>query len=241
MRIVEFCNSNSGFMDAILATLSLALSVIAVLISVDTANRQIQISLLENRLDVYKHIQKICSFIERFPVAAQNRPYIGKCTLASAFLYQVGSKEYNICKEINLIKKRAVSIEELEMKSALEKEWMDMADNLFEFCATETRNNSELQNNLHFLFDSNTEECVKKIIPIYEVFLVGHVYFNDAEFNSAIEDMIQVSNEVHLSSLLKNIEQQTLKRKQSIVFRLRNLFMDSLIYQFIKEKLLKIR
>ena len=39
MRIVEFCNSNSGFISAVLATLSFVLSAVAIFISVILSNR----------------------------------------------------------------------------------------------------------------------------------------------------------------------------------------------------------
>ena len=214
MKIVEFCNSNSGFISAILAALSFALSAIAIFISVQTANRQAQISLLEKRFDIYNNIQKICSFIGKFPVAAQNKSYIGRCSLSCAFLYPLGTKEHNICQEINAIKKCAISAENLETKKALEKEWMNKADELLEFCAIETRNNLELQNSVHFLYSPDIEERVKKLLSIYESFQLGHVYFTNAEFDSAIQEIIQVSNEVQISSLLESIEKQTLKRKQ---------------------------
>ena len=133
MRIVEFCNSNSGFISAVLATLSFVLSAVAIFISVQTSTHQAQISLLEKRFDIYSKIQKICSFIEKFPAAAQDKSYIGRCSLACAFLYPLGTKEYNICQEINAIKKCAISAESLEAKKTLEKEWMNEADKLFEF------------------------------------------------------------------------------------------------------------
>ena len=53
MRIVEFCNSNSGFISAVLATLSFVLSAVAIFISVQTSTHQAQISLLEKRFDIY--------------------------------------------------------------------------------------------------------------------------------------------------------------------------------------------
>ena len=59
MRIVEFCNSNSGFISAVLATLSFVLSAVAIFISVQTSTHQAQISLLEKRFDIYSKIQKI--------------------------------------------------------------------------------------------------------------------------------------------------------------------------------------
>lgn len=95
MRIVEFCNSNSGFISAVLATLSFVLSAVAIFISVQTSTHQAQISLLS----------------------------------------------------------------------------------------------------------------------IYESFQLGHVYFTNAEFDSAIQKIIQVSNEIQISYLLESIEQETLKRK----------------------------
>lgn len=214
MNIVEFFNSNNGFISAILAILSFILSAVAILISVKTANLQIQISLLEKRLDVFNKVQKICSFVEKFPVAAQKQSYIGKCSLSCTFLYQLGSKEYNICKKLNSIKKHAITTENLEIKDTLEKEWMHMADELFEFCVIEMRNNSELQNNLHFLYTSGIEERVRRLLGTYEAFLFGHVYFTDAEFDSAIQEMIQMSNVVHASSLLEDMEKKTIKRKQ---------------------------
>lgn len=58
MRIVEFCNSNSGFISAVLATLSFVLSAVAIFISVQTSTHQAQISLLEKRFDIYSKIQK---------------------------------------------------------------------------------------------------------------------------------------------------------------------------------------
>ena len=102
MRIVEFCNSNSGFISAVLATLSFVLSAVAIFISVQTSTHQAQISLLEKRFDIYS---------------------------------------------------------------------------------------------------------------IYESFQLGHVYFTNAEFDSAIQKIIQVSNEIQISYLLESIEQETLKRK----------------------------
>lgn len=48
---------------------------------------------------------------------------------------------------------------------------------------------------------------------IYESFQLGHVYFTNAEFDSAIQKIIQVSNEIQISYLLESIEQETLKRK----------------------------
>lgn len=213
MRIVEFCNSNSGFISAVLATLSFVLSAVAIFISVQTSTHQAQISLLEKRFDIYSKIQKICSFIEKFPAAAQDKSYIGRCSLACAFLYPLGTKEYNICQEINAIKKCAISAESLEAKKTLEKEWMNEADKLFEFCAIEMRNNLELQNSVHLLYSPDIEKCVKKLLSIYESFQLGHVYFTNAEFDSAIQKIIQVSNEIQLSYLLESIEQETLKRK----------------------------
>ena len=41
MRIVEFCNSNSGFISAVLATLSFVLSAVAIFISVIFSNGDI--------------------------------------------------------------------------------------------------------------------------------------------------------------------------------------------------------
>ena len=111
MRIVEFCNSNSGFISAVLATLSFVLSAVVIFISVQTSTHQAQI-----RFDIYSKIQKICSFIEKFPAAAQDKSYIGRCSIACAFLYPLGTKEYNICQEINAIKKCAISAESLEAK-----------------------------------------------------------------------------------------------------------------------------
>ena len=181
MRIVEFCNSNSGFISAVLATLSFVLSAVAIFISVQTSTHQAQISLLEKRFDIYSKIQKICSFIEKFPAAAQDKSYIGRCSLACAFLYPLGTKEYNICQEINAIKKCAISAESLEAKKTLEKEWMNEADKLFEFCAIEMRNNLELQNSVHLLYSPDIEKCVKKLLSIYESFQLGHVYFTNEE------------------------------------------------------------
>lgn len=155
----------------------------------------------------------ICSFIEKFPAAAQDKSYIGRCSLACAFLYPLGTKEYNICQEINAIKKCAISAESLEAKKTLEKEWMNEADKLFEFCAIEMRNNLELQNSVHLLYSPDIEKCVKKLLSIYESFQLGHVYFTNAEFDSAIQKIIQVSNEIQISYLLESIEQETLKRK----------------------------
>ena len=171
------------------------------------------VSLLEKRFDIYSKIQKICSFIEKFPAAAQDKSYIGRCSLACAFLYPLGTKEYNICQEINAIKKCAISAESLEAKKTLEKEWMNEADKLFEFCAIEMRNNLELQNSVHLLYSPDIEKCVKKLLSIYESFQLGHVYFTNAEFDSAIQKIIQVSNEIQISYLLESIEQETLKRK----------------------------
>lgn len=56
-------------------------------------------------------------------------------------------------------------------------------------------------------------QCVKKLLSIYESFQLGHVYFTNAEFDSAIQKIIQVSNEIQISYLLESIEQETLKRK----------------------------
>ena len=118
-----------------------------------------------------------------------------------------------LCQEINAIKKCAISAESLEAKKTLEKEWMNEADKLFEFCAIEMRNNLELQNSVHLLYSPDIEKCVKKLLSIYESFQLGHVYFTNAEFDSAIQKIIQVSNEIQISYLLESIEQETLKRK----------------------------
>ena len=125
----------------------------------------------------------------------------------------MGTKEYNICQEINAIKKCAISAESLEAKKTLEKEWMNEADKLFEFCAIEMRNNFELQNSVHLLYSPDIEKCVKNLLSIYESFQLGHVYFTNAEFDSAIQKIIQVSSEIQISYLLESIEQETLKRK----------------------------
>ena len=93
------------------------------------------------------------------------------------------------------------------------EEWMNEADKLFEFCAIEMRNNLELQNSVHLLYSPDIEKCVKKLLSIYESFQLGHVYFTNAEFDSAIQKIIQVSNEIQISYLLESIEQETLKRK----------------------------
>ena len=90
---------------------------------------------------------------------------------------------------------------------------MNEADKLFEFCAIEMRNNLELQNSVHLLYSPDIEKCVKKLLSIYESFQLGHVYFTNAEFDSAIQKIIQVSNEIPISYLLESIEQETLKRK----------------------------
>lgn len=86
-------------------------------------------------------------------------------------------------------------------------------EQLFEFCAIEMRNNLELQNSVHLLYSPDIEKCVKKLLSIYESFQLGHVYFTNAEFDSAIQKIIQVSNEIQISYLLESIEQETLKRK----------------------------
>lgn len=70
---------------------------------------------------------------------------------------------------------------------------MNEADKLFEFCAIEMRNNLELQNSVHLLYSPDIEKCVKKLLSIYESFQLGHVYFTNAEFDSAIQKIIQVS------------------------------------------------
>lgn len=226
MKIVEFCNSNNGFMSAILAILSFVLSAVAVLVSIKTANRQVQISLMEKRLAVYEKVQKIATFIERFPVVAQiNTSYIDRCSLASTFLYQKGSKEYNICKEINEIKKRAIE-QNSDILNALRKEWKDKedTDELFDFYIAEQQNNRELRNNLHFLFTSDIEKCVEMLLKTYEAFLFGHVYLSNAELDEVIQGMTQVSNKVHTSLLLEKMQQQTLKRKKS-VFLMSDIFL----------------
>ena len=126
------------------------------------------------------------------------------------FFISIGNKRIQ---EINAIKKCAISAESLEAKKTLEKEWMNEADKLFEFCAIEMRNNLELQNSVHLLYSPDIEKCVKKLLSIYESFQLGHVYFTNAEFDSAIQKIIQVSNEIQISYLLESIEQETLKRK----------------------------
>lgn len=66
---------------------------------------------------------------------------------------------------------------------------------------------------VHLLYSPDIEKCVKKLLSIYESFQLGHVYFTNAEFDSAIQEIIQVSNEIQISYLLESIEQETLKRK----------------------------
>ena len=77
----------------------------------------------------------------------------------------------------------------------------------------DTIHNLELQNSVHLLYSPDIEKCVKKLLSIYESFQLGHVYFTNAEFDSAIQKIIQVSNEIQISYLLESIEQETLKRK----------------------------
>ena len=71
----------------------------------------------------------------------------------------------------------------------------------------------QIQTEQNLLYSPDIEKCVKKLLSIYESFQLGHVYFTNAEFDSAIQKIIQVSNEIQISYLLESIEQETLKRK----------------------------
>ena len=85
-----------------------------------------------------------------------------------------------------------------------------MPERIVEFCNS---NSGFISAVLATLYSPDIEKCVKKLLSIYESFQLGHVYFTNAEFDSAIQKIIQVSNEIQISYLLESIEQETLKRK----------------------------
>ena len=53
MEFIKRCNNNQGFLSALLAIVSISLSVVAICISISTAKQQNKIALFEKRQHVY--------------------------------------------------------------------------------------------------------------------------------------------------------------------------------------------
>lgn len=208
LQVIDFCNQNNGFLSAVLSVVSALMALIAIYISVLTARRQEKLSLYDKRIELYTHIKKICLFLDRFPVSAQKGNYDA---LAKCFVYQVGSSEAKQFDQIVSIKKRINMEQDKREQEKLEHRLRQEVDKMFSFCVQEMNMNNDVTNGVHFLFDEDIEKRVKRIVDLYEAFVLGHPVFWDEDYEKFIRDVADVKKKYDVDTLLRDIEKKIWK------------------------------
>ncbi len=210
--MILWCNTNQGFISAILALFSVIISAIAICISISTSKMQAQTQLLQQRLSAYSQLKKAYSFFKRYVEIARDKPYLSKCHFANILLYSLNSPQEKICDKIlNIRKKLNLEPDEKE-KQALEEKWVQISDDMVPYVLETTTLLTSLKNDVHLLYTDNLFELLSELIDQYELFLISHFLYQDKELDDAILQMQDIITKLDSHSIMERVEQQTLKK-----------------------------
>ena len=203
--MVEFLNANSGFASIVLAALSLVSSLIAILISINIAKQQTQVSLFEKRLEIYNYVKKCCLLIRRFPVIADGKKSKGLFYSASIFLYPLGSKERALSDKVSEVDSQLALNPTPETRKNLDNQRTVLTEGFAPFCISELQVLAKYATSSTFLFRSRTADKAMKVLSLYETFLLGAPLFEVREFEEQIKAMKALSSEIDLDALLHDM------------------------------------
>lgn len=161
-------------------------------------------------MEVYTHIKKVCLFLERFPDSVKTGNYDA---MAMSFIYQIGSPEAKLFKQIMPIKTQIEAEKDTVRKETLTKQLLQEADKMFPFCLKEMEVCDSVINDTHFLFSQDIEKRVTHAVGLYEAFILGHLYYSRVEYEEFIQDVAKSKAEYALDTLLKDVEKQIWKTK----------------------------
>lgn len=210
MIIIVFFNDNEGFISAILSAISIGLSVWALFYSINLGKRQNQIALLEKRAEIYQELLRIYGVCRDYPKRAKDSSYIGKLSMACAFLHSVNSKEYMICTKLRKLQKKELVTQDKNEKEKLQKKWIKTADELVDYAIRETELMDKLRTQMHLLYTEDIEAVGKEIIDIYEQFSIGFSGMDDEQLVEIINNMTAIIEKAEREFFIENLEKQTL-------------------------------
>ncbi|MCI5679296.1 MAG: hypothetical protein MR278_04875 [Bacteroidales bacterium] len=213
MKILEFCNNNSGFLSAVLAIASILLSYVAIRVSRATAKGQIDAQLFEKRVDLYSEVKEIyiiCnSLIEKNNNI--NHLYPLKMRLFIADLFSPETKECVSALGMVVLKEKMKKVDESsdEYISLLEK-WTDEYCEITVYELYEKKRFEKIKTRLHLLFSKEVEIALYQLIEQYADFRWRLWELDESQIKEAIDSLKTIIDELKDKEIFLKMDQEIL-------------------------------
>ncbi len=216
MNIIKFFNTNEGFISAILSTLSILFSIIAVIISTSISKKQTQVMLFERRLKIYSEFHKAYEVCSQFIKIAKNVSYLHRCQFAYILLFDRNSEEFKICGQIQSIRFKEEQESNMEQKKLLKEKWMKKAEELMNPYIVFSQNIEIIKREFHLLYSNDIEQHLVKLIDSYVNLYLSHPYWTNGEYDMFISETEAIINDVKSCKIIEKLEKETLSKKRYI-------------------------
>lgn len=209
-KLIELLNQNEGAMSAVLSALSLLVAIIAIWISISSANSQQRLQLFEERYKIY---ELFSSLVEKAELLSHpSLSYKGHLMMWNSTFFDSNEKicveglKAQMCDELVMkISPEEENFEQLKEKiSTSKKEFLDSrsTEAYKMFIGQKTRLRMS-----HLLFEKEIYETIDSFVDIYWDAIL-HVGYDELETEKLLKNWYELSCRIKQEKILEKMEKK---------------------------------